>query len=385
MLNNNAPVVVKIEDNSGNVMEYYTTTTTNIFADGSQQGGDTFFVNGVPLGYSEHIEDSSSSPNVVNVAQPSGSFDFIRGTLQVDAASATLNIYDQHAFNTGQTYTIDGHSVTRTGSAGTYAVHFGNISSVNLFGAQYYNGSPSTFNVNDTPAWATTSITTGLQTDVVNVRGTTGQLNVHGQRHLTANLGNNGRLLGINGNVIFDNPPSVTDITVDDHNDPTGQTFNIGGAWGWGSINLPSSAIVYYKFADTSSVTLRTGIGGNTVNVWATGVTTNVIGNGFQYLDHINVGYNGSLQYINADLNISNPSGWWVINVDDSKDTNGHSATLGQSSFSPSWGTLSGLSWGRINYAYGDTYGLSIETNSSSTVLVYTDGGIDTWVNGHPV
>jgi hypothetical protein len=374
---------VKIEDNSGNVLEYYTTYNTNIIAGGSSQGGDTFYVNGVPSGVTETIEEGNYSC-VVNVTQPSGSFDFIRGNLNVDGNNMTLNVYDQNAFNTGQTYTINAHNVIRNGSGGGYHdVHFGNIGAVNLYGAYYGNGSTSNYSIVDTPGWgATTSITTGPGHDTVWVNGTTGQLTVHGMGQISATVGFWGSVQAINGTVIFDNPPSYTSINVDDHGDPTGRTFDMYGFAGWGYLSLPSNAFIEYKYADTSSVTLRTGTGGNTVNVWGTGVTTNVIGNGFQYLDHINVGFNGSVQNIMGTLNISNPSGWWVINVDDSKDAGTRHASLGQSSFSSSWGTLSGLAPASINYDYFDTYGLFIETNNSSSVWVYTDGGVDTWLNG---
>jgi hypothetical protein len=379
LTSNSSTIVVRIKDNSNNLLEYYTTNNANLVGDGSFQGGDTFNVNYVPQGVSLRIEEGSNSPDLVNAA----SFDYINGSLRVDGTSTTLTIWDQTSLNFGQSYTMFGDHVMRTGSAGTHTINFGNIAAVNLNGAYYDAGSSDTYSVADTPGWgATTSITTGLGTDIVNVLGTTGQLNVHGVGYVTANVGFWGSVQGINGAVNFDNPPKFTTINVDDHNDRTGQTFNIGGAWGWGQISLPTHATINYKFADTSSVTLRTGTGGNTVNVWATGTTTNVIGNGSQYLDHINVGYQGKLQYINGTLNISNPSGYWVINIDDSNDPNAQNATLGQSSFSPAWGTLHRLANADINYDYYDTYGLFIETNHNSSVWVGTDGGVDTWING---
>ncbi len=363
---------------------------TQIVADsGFSPGFDTWNVNGVALGVTAQIEAASANPSVVNVTQPSGALDFIQGSLYVDGNSLTLNVYDQHAFDTGQVYTVTGHNIMRTTPGRTpLQVGWGNVSSVNLYGAYYYTGRPNTYNVQDTVGWgASTTVTTGPTADTVNVLATTGPLTVHGQGPLTANLGSRGSVQGITGTVTLDNPPNYTAINVDDSADPIGRTVTMYGTWGSGYIGglAGGSAYIVYKYADTSAVNLYTGTGGNTVNVWATGDTTNIVGDAYRYLDHVNVGYEGSVQDIRGTLNISNPPGWTVISVDDSKDPSPQIGSLAQSSFSPSWGTLSGLAPAHINYAYGDTYGLFIETNSTSLVTVYTDGGVDTWLNGRYV
>jgi hypothetical protein len=380
----NPGIVVKVQDSLGNYeqQQFGAGTIDTVLLGGSQYGNDTYNINGIPSGVTAYV-DEANGPSVVNVTQPTGNFGFVQGRLSIWGGTPTLNIYDQYDGSVNLTYTVTNSYMTETNAG---VIQFGNSSAVNLYGSRTSSSGPSTYNVMNTPGWGTssttsTTLTTGFGADTVNVLATTGQLTVHGQGLMTANLGNHGSVQNINGFVTLDNPPSWTTINVDDSADPTGRTAYVWGT-SYGVISGLAPAWISFIYSDTSSVTVRTGTGGNTVDVWDTGVTTNIVGNAFAYLDHVNVGYQGNVQGIRGTLNISNPPGWTVINVDDSRDPNPQIASLAQSSFSPDWGTLSGLAPARINYNYFDTYGLFIETNNFSLVTVYTDGGVDTWLNG---
>jgi hypothetical protein len=179
------------------------------------------------------------------------------------------------------------------------------------------------------------------------------------------------------------NPPYYTTINVDDSADPTPRTVTVGNeaTSGFGVICGLAPADISFKYADTAQVTISTGTGGNTVNVLATGVTTNLIGHGG---DTVNLGNNGSVQGIWGTLNISNPPSYTAINVDDSADPFAQHATLSQATINgdPNWEALSGLAPAAINYYDYDVSNIAMLINSSSCVDVLDDGGIYTTVNG---
>jgi hypothetical protein len=158
-------------------------------------------------------------------------------------------------------------------------------------------------------------------------------------------------------------------------------TVGNGATSGFGVIDGLAPADIFFKYFDTAQVTIATGTGGNTVNVLATGVTTNLIGNGG---DTVNIGNNGSVQDILGTLNITNPPSYTTINVDDSADPFAQNATLSQATINgdPNWENLSGLAPAAINYYDYDVSSVAIWTNSSSGVDVQDDGGIYTTVNG---
>src|SRR5262249_34169519 len=179
------------------------------------------------------------------------------------------------------------------------------------------------------------------------------------------------------------NPQNWTTINVDDSADTTSRTVTVGnGATsGFGVIHGLAPADINFKYADTAQVTISTGSGGNTVNVLATGVTTSLIGHGW---DTVNIGNNGSVQGIWGTLNISNPPNYTTINVDDSADPFAQKATLGQVTINgdPGWEAISGLAPAVINYHDADVWSVAMLINSRSSVAIQDDGGIYTTVNG---
>src|SRR5205814_8408576 len=86
----------------------------------------------------------------------------------------------------------------------------------------------------------------------------------------TANVGNAGRLTNIRAAVTITNPPSFTAVNVDDSADPDPRivvldTASVNGA-DHGRISFGGVPILY-KYADTASVSVRTGQNDDVVNV----------------------------------------------------------------------------------------------------------------------
>ena len=122
----------------------------------------------------------------------------------------------------------------------------------------------------------------------------------------------------------------------------------------FGQITGLAPAAINYKYADTGSLTLRTGAVIN-VNVLATGVSTSLVGNG---PTTVNVGNRVSgVQEILGPLTITNPPDFTTLNVVDSADQTGRTATL--DTFTDSggitFGRITGLAPASINYKQADT------------------------------
>ena len=201
--------------------------------------------------------------------------------------------------------------------------------------------------------------------------------------------GSSSNVQGILGQVTIDNPPSETAINIQDSGDSTAPTFTLGNdsnlaLLGWGDVfdlAIPTLKISY-KYTDTGNLTLNSGPGA-TVDVVATGVTTNLVGAGTSSVktswvnigDGGYVGHPGLVQGILSPLNMSNPTGRDVISVDDSKDGAGPTATLSSITLgSTKWGTITGLSTGVIQYLYAQTVSLTLDTGPATTVHVAATG-----------
>jgi hypothetical protein len=193
----------------------------------------------------------------------------------------------------------------------------------------------------------------------------------------TVNIGNLNRLVqDIQGQVTIQNPPSYTTVNVIDSGDPYSRTVtldsialsdstHIDNKAVYGQITFSGSAPIQYKFADTSSVTVQTGLGGATVNVLSTGVATTLIGNGY-YSDVVNVGnsYNG-VQSIQGTLTVRNPPSYTTLNISNCADSANHAVY--ESVDSSGMAHLSGLAPAMINFRGPDVSALSITTGSGVT------------------
>jgi hypothetical protein len=235
-------------------------------------------------------------------------------------------------------------------------------------------------------------IVTGTNSgETVNINSTPAGVPVTVDSVATVNVGQNGSVSKIVSDVNIENPPSRTKVNVDDSSDRdfhivTVGTFTPPGDSAWGYISHLAQGNINFKYLDTSSVTLNTGTAdGNVVNVLATGVATNLVG---QKTTTVNVGSGGSAQKILGNLNIENPHDFTTIdfttiNVDDSLDFSQPTvtlSTLGINSIDSErntdpWGEISGLPGGAdINYEYFDTRSLTLKTGPASTVNVWATG-----------
>jgi hypothetical protein len=195
----------------------------------------------------------------------------------------------------------------------------------------------------------------------------------------TVNVGLNGSVQGIRGALTITNPPSFTTIHVDDSADATSRTVAVGnGASGYGLIHGLAPADISFKYADTASVTVVTGTGGNTVNVLATVFTTNLIGHG---RDTVNIGSNGSVQGIRGALTITNPPSYTTILVDDSVDATSRTVAVGNGA--SGYGLIHGLAPADIAFKYADTASVTVATGTQGSIVNVLATGVTTNLIGH--
>jgi len=157
---------------------------------------------------------------------------------------------------------------------------YADTSSVTVSGGSGAN----VWSVQDTGPFVATTINNGSSADVVNVRGTTGALTVHGSfvdffNSDLVNVGNGSGLQNIRGAIsITNNNFSTTAVNVDDSGDSTARTGTISATSVTG-LGMAAGAAVNYAGVQLASLTVRAGGGvGNLINVESTaaGMTTTI-------------------------------------------------------------------------------------------------------------
>jgi hypothetical protein len=268
-------------------------------------------------------------------------------------AYVTLNVDDSQDLGnriaTLQTVTVNGAS-------------YGQISGLSQGNISYRYLDTSLVNVS-TPGGGAT----------VNVLATGVPVNLIGNSPFTTvNVGDGGSLGAIHGPLTITNPPAVTTVNVDDSADTTARTVTLDtvttGGGDYGRITDLAPADILYKYADTSSVALQTGITGPTVNVLATRVPVGLVGHGPNTT--VNVGNGGSVQDIQGLLTISNPPNFTTVNVDDSADLSARTVTLDTVPIgSAFYDAIAGLAPAVIEYKYGDTNPVTVEMGAGGAVV----------------
>jgi Calpain family cysteine protease len=322
--------------------------------------------------------------DIVNISPTAQNLNNIQGYVAVNGGSSgndTLNVNDQGG--PGSTYTMASAPpywyVYRPGAA---YIFYNAINVVTVNGSD----STSTYNVQATEPNGTTDIIAA---------GT-------GNAPATVNVGQNHSVSAIQGTLSLSNPGNLNAIYVDDSGDTIHRYIGLwtgGTNSNLGQIVGLAPGTINYMYADTYSVTVQGGTAGNTWYVEATGanglangVITNLVdggaagnrtpgGTGTFY-----VGWNNSVSYINGTLDITDPTSFSNIYVQDSADINPH-AVITLSTLSPNptawnrpvpFGSITGLAPAPINYAYDDTSSVTIQGGDSApsgnTWYVYATG-----------
>jgi hypothetical protein len=264
--------------------------------DPSSGGGQTYTMTSTTVGRSPAatvtynaiqaltVNSSAGSNNVVNVQSTSsptkivghtsftvnvgnaGKTEGIVGDLTITDpptnALATVNV-DDSADGSFRTATLDTITITGLGYGRIHGLSQGDI----LY--RYVDTNAAT-------------VQTGTGGATVNVKATGKPVTLIGHNDVTVNVSNAGSVQAIAGPLTISDPPAFITLNVDDSQDgifqtATLDTVTIGGAR-YGRIG-GLSADIRYKYADTKSVTLETGMSGARVNALATSTPVNLIGN----------------------------------------------------------------------------------------------------------
>ena len=191
----------------------------------------------------------------------------------------------------------------------------------------------------------TTSLSSGMGADTVNVQATTGPLNIFGQHGIdTVMIGNAGSVQAIMGAVSVSNAAGLTDLTIDDSADAVGRMATLTAA----AITGLAPAMISFVALDLRSLLIEGGGGGNTFTVADTPAgltmtldsgtgadTVNVQGttgdldlDGQDGMDTVTIGNAGNVQGITGEVSVSNDLSFTALTVDDSADAVARIATI---------------------------------------------------------
>jgi hypothetical protein len=339
---------------------------------------------------------SSSATSTVNVGN-NGTVDQIDGKVLVSSIGAGTNdiILDDTSDTTTRTATV---SMFTGGPNGDGDID--SWGSVSGFG----NAAPVQFEYDDANVLR---IGTGSGNSSVRVYSTGTLTRFFGATPVSFKVGHNGSVQDINGTTTFNYPsadgsPSVT-LRVDDSADTAARTVTLSTETPafdpvpYGVISGLAPADLKYEYDDTRRVNILTGDANNTINVLATGVTTNLVSdNSSSTTNTVNIGDSGTVDQIAGKVLVSTAGTGGTSNViiDDTADTTTRTATLSTFTGAPdgdgddeSWGSVTGFGNTKpIQFEYEDTNLLRIGTGSgNSTVRVYGTGTLTHFHGSDPV
>ncbi len=210
----------------------------------------------------------------------------------------------------------------------------------------------------------------------------------------------------IRGNLIIFNPFQKTALTIDNAGDGTPNTVNITDSEISGLTENPIS----YGFAQTSSVTVNGGFGGNTFLVHSTGPSnlrgpfrlntgtgvdqtyvynnqTDVTVNGQNSIDpsgqnlkdQIHIGANQSLATIQAMVTVTNFGNWSAVTLDDSADDTGDTVNVSNSG---QYTYIKGLAPAWIRMRQRDLSALTISGGFGNNTFIINDTPLSTIPGG---
>jgi hypothetical protein len=222
-------------------------------------------------------------------------------------------------------------------------------------------------------AFTSIKINGGLGHDTDNMHGIPAKTaTISNANFGTVNVGNSGSVQGILGTLSIQNPPSVNTVTVDDSADPSPQNTELNSNSGFGTISKLAPGLIEFKYADTSGVTVKTGLAGQTVKVFGTGVPTSVIGNATETVTVGNAA--GFVSGIGGALTVTNakPATFTALTVNNSADTTHHTVTMGVSG---AFGFIDGLAPAPITYGQAEVSAVTVNggpNTGSGGFNVYT-------------
>jgi hypothetical protein len=372
---------------------------------GDQSNQLTLESNGVPIS----INNTKGGTDAVVLgsagASSSSTLANIQGNVTVanPSGSSILDLYD-NSDTTGRTVSMYDSEITGLAPANIYWTPTSSATG-GVTGLSVYGGSGgNTFNVENTSNfYYWTYLYTGVGNDTVNVYATTGGLddyNPGGADTANVGLGNMG---SINGWVDAYGPGS-TSLVLNDYNDTTGRTVSMydGELTGlapapiyWTPTSSSSGGVtglqmqggsggnifnVYNTSKFYQDTFLATGVGNDTVNVYATTGRLTTFNNGGQ--DSIDVGH-GTLANIQGALDVATQwdygattlllaHGATTLLLDDSGDSTSHTVTLTSWVGSGPEGSITGLAPAPIYYGVPLQLG---EFGNNGVASLILDGG----------
>jgi hypothetical protein len=365
--NNFQSLTVNAGDGNNTFVVTSTQTGTNTTIN-TGNGPDTVFVDGTALAGTLTINGGTGKPTVnvlgtseaVNINGHSHTNVVVGNSGNAQGVTGPLTLTNPPDYNT---LTVDDSTDPGSPFVLMYTVSingspYGVIAGLTPGGIFYKYGDTDTVTV-ETGTGAGTTVdvaTTGKPVNLISHGPTT--VNVGGssiqQVYYPLTITNVSALTTINANDFSDTWSTTTTLDTDPVN-------------GFGRISNLAPGTIEYNYAETASVTVQTGTGGATVNVLATGAPVNLIGHS---LGTVNVGNAGSVQQILAPLTITNPPSWNTINVDDSADPADRTVTLDTVTISGStFGRITDLSQGAIEYKNGDTSAVNIYTGAGGAAV----------------
>jgi acrosin len=341
------------------------TTTLN-----TGNGNDKVNVDGSGFNSTFNINDGTGGVDV-NLGASPHTLENLNGDVYVNGAIQGVDnlVLNDTANNSAHLFTLGTYpstnSIARTGSGTAVSI--------------YYNFHLSNVTINS-----------GTGANSFDVLGTGASTYIVAHANATVDVGNNGSLAHITHDLTISDPPAgaYATVSVDDSADTTFhtvtlQTVGIGGA-NYGLV-AGLAANIAYKYSDTNSVTVQTGTGGATANVWATSSPVHLVGhaNGT-----VNVGSLGELTQIASPLTITDPHvGTHVhVNVDDSMDLNPRTALLDSVTIGGAlYGRITGITppSGAIQYKYAETDMVNVQTNLGYGTVNVLATGVPVVLGGH--
>jgi hypothetical protein len=376
-----SPAAIYFAGTSVNTLTIYGGSGNNTYNIGNPQGylGDTLYtgdgddtVNVKATAYPLTINGGGSGNDVVNLGY-NNSLALVNGAVTINNAASFFHV---NVNNLGDRANHPNVALSAGSLTGLFApIYFGpaSVSTLALNGGSGNN----TYNFDTPQGFLGDTLDAGYGNDTVNVKGTDYPLTIMGENgsNSLVNVGNNGSLAGIAGDVNVGNGCGRATLVVDDSADTVGRTATItsssitGLSAGGGAINYTAagSATSY----GVSAVTIDGGKGANTFNVLSTAAFAPLaIKGGIGSNDLVQIGNNGSLAGIAGDVSVANASGHTTLVVDDSNDLASHNNVVLTNH------SVTGLSQGAINYSgaineldvYGSQGGNAFEVQSLSSI-----------------